>query len=227
MGTKLNISGERYGRLVVIAYHDMSTSRKSRWVCRCDCGNETVAIGNDLRSGAQISCGCARVEAASENMRAAATKHGLAYSPVYKAWKGLIQRCYNPNNKDYPRYKNRKPCEAIRNSVVNLIAVIGEKPSADLTVHRINNDGGYWCGACAECVSLDRPMNIKWADDFEQCRHQKTNRLITYNGETHCMSEWAEKVGITSNALALRLNRLGWSIDRALTTPMKVVRRSK
>lgn len=227
MGTRIDLSGHKYGSLLVLNYFDTTQNLKRRWLCLCDCGKTITAIGADMRNGKQVSCGCVKLERAKIRMKEQSTKHGLAYHPIYKAWKGLIQRCYNPNNKNYPKYKNRQPCEAIRSNVVNLIAAIGEKPSADLTIHRVNNNGGYWCGVCAGCVSLSRPMNLKWADDFEQCRHQSTNRLITFRGETHCLSEWAEMSGITRNSLMMRLNRLDWTVERALTTPLRITKATK
>ena len=50
-------TGNRYGKLVVLERENSHTG-KARWICQCDCGNKTVANGNDLRTGRTISCGC-------------------------------------------------------------------------------------------------------------------------------------------------------------------------
>lgn len=52
----INEAGKRYGHLLVIE-RQVGQSQKSRWVCRCDCGRETVAFGCDLRRGEHRSCG--------------------------------------------------------------------------------------------------------------------------------------------------------------------------
>ena len=62
-------------------------------------------------------------------------------------------------------------------------------------------------------------MNIRWATPEEQGQNKRTNNLVTFNNRTQCIAAWAREIGIGSGPLAWRLTR--WSIERALTTPLR------
>ena len=53
-----HLIGKRFNSLTVIGFDHYSDSRKDYWLCRCDCGKETVVQGYNLKSGAVKSCGC-------------------------------------------------------------------------------------------------------------------------------------------------------------------------
>jgi len=222
MPKKQQLENIRFGRLAVISFFGMSKHHKSLWNCRCDCGKQVVVIGGSMLSGRQVSCGCHKIENSAARLKIIATKHGLAGTIYNSTWKGMTQRCYNVEGKDYHRYGARgiRMCEFFRASPANLKLVLGERPF-DNSIERVNNDGNYSCGSCAECVSKNWPLNVKWATRIEQGRNQSTNRIIEFKGEYHCLSEWAEKTGIRASQIALRMDRLGWSVKKALTTPIR------
>jgi hypothetical protein len=114
---------------------------------------------------------------------------------------------YNPNNHNYAYYGGRgisvcadwESYEAFRDwAVVNGY-------QADLELDRIDNDGNY------------EPSNCRWVPRKKQANNMRKNRVITYNGETHSLSEWAEITGIKRATLSNRINTYGWSVERALT----------
>ena len=78
------------------------------------------------------------------------------------------------------------------------------------TLDRINNDKGY------------SPENCRWVDMVAQANNRRTNRRITYNGETKTISEWAREIGGSHTIVRDRIDRLGWSVEKALTTPVKL-----
>lgn len=144
-------------------------------------------------------------------------KHGMWHTRFYYVWDSLKGRCLNKNNKKYDSYGARgiKVCPEwmdfinFKNDMLESynehVEKFGEK---NTLIDREDNNGNY----CKE--------NCRWATAKEQARNQRFNRLETHNGQTKCLSEWAEIFGMTPDVLRGRLNR-GWDIEKALTFPPK------
>jgi len=124
----------------------------------------------------------------------------------YGVWAQMIQRCTNPKQIGYASYGGRgiTVCERWRN-YENFIADMGKRPSAKHSIERNNNDGDY------------EPGNCYWATRFQQGRNRSDNRIITFNGRTQCLKDWATETGMKIATLKNRLDADGWSIERALT----------
>ena len=195
---RLDLTGKRFGRLVVISY-----KRESKWLCRCDCGNESLVRSDHLKSAATRSCGCLNVETAiASNLRHGHAR-GLA-TQTYRAWMAMRNRCGNPQD---PRYGGRGIYVCERWYVYeNFLADMGEPPSLGLSIDRINNDGNY------------EPSNCRWATWSEQMRNRRNSRKLEFRGRTLNLCGWAELLGIQASTLRRRIDVLGWSIERALTT---------
>jgi hypothetical protein len=127
----------------------------------------------------------------------------------YNTWCDIKRRCNDPKRKDYERYGGRgiKVCERW-NVFENFLADMGKKPSKKHSIERMNNDGLY------------EPTNCKWATTKEQNNNQRSNILITFDGQTMNMKQWSEAKGIPYTTLKRRLRTLGWSVQKALTTPI-------
>lgn len=172
--------------------------------CRCQCGCiSTVSVSN-MTSGKSLRCFRCGREAARTNGGAAAD-HPKAYS----VWLTMIARCHKPGASGYETYGARGiyVCARWRESVHNFIADMGDPPSG-MSIDRIDNDGPY------------SPENCRWATNDVQCRNRRTNRMMTLDGRTQCLSDWARELGIKQVTLSARL-RNGWSHERALTTPLR------
>lgn len=122
-----------------------------------------------------------------------------------------MTRCYNSNVPHFYLYGGRgiKVCDFLQVSPVNLVVMIGERPVGK-SIDRPQNNLGYFCGKCSECVSNGWPMNIRWATRNEQNRNQRDLQFITLNGQTKCAMEWAEEYRISPSMLYSRINR-GWT----------------
>lgn len=205
---KVDISGKRFGRLVVL-HPCGSKGHSALWLCLCDCGMHTEVPGPQLRSGNTKSCGCYKKDVQEI--------HGEHRSPEYKVWSAMIDRTTNPNHEYFHHYGGRgiAVCDRWKTSLALFIEDMGRRPSKGYSLDRIDNNGHY------------EPENCRWANWKEQQRNRRNNRYLTYNGETRCMSDWAEHLGIGKSVLHARL-RKGWNVEKVLTTPVaKRTRREK
>lgn len=204
-GPYLVSPGARFTRWVVLRL-DRSTADDRYWLCRCDCGTERVVRQHQLTSGHSHSCGCRKRENVGRAARARLTTHGMSESPEYNIWRLILDRCINPKSRAYANYGGRgiSICDQWRHSFEEFFAAVGRRPKPELTIERIENNRGY------------EPGNVRWATRSEQANNKRTNRRITWRGETRNVSEWAKFCGFKSQTLERRLWR-GWSIERALT----------
>lgn len=198
----------RYGRLIVLAKAD---TKYSAMLCLCDCGTQKVIRTNALHRGATQSCGCLRKERAAVATAKAHFKHGDASggksTVEYGAWISMKDRCLNPNEPYFYAYGGRgiTICAEWLASFKTFLSDMGRKPTPKHSLDRINNDGNY------------EPGNCRWATATEQQRNKRNIRKIAFNGECMTVPEWAIRIGVRYQTLAMRL-RMGWTIESALTT---------
>lgn len=198
----IDLTGRRFGRLTVVSRAENTKSGAVRWLCKCECGNTTVSMGQNLKKGKAQSCGCLAKEISSINNRT----HGLRGTRLYKIWQGMKQRCHCPSSVHYERYGSRgiTVCDEWRNDFKSFYDwAMANGYSDDLSIDRIDNDKGYF------------PENCRWASNKDQQSNLRSNRLLTLNGETHTLSEWASIKGVSKATICSRLKR-GWSIEKAI-----------
>jgi len=123
--------------------------------------------------------------------------HGCSKTKLYGVWCGMKERCNNPNNKRFDRYGGRgiKVCDDWNDFSTFQLWSIQNGYRDGLTIDRINNDGMY------------SPDNCRFVTRAEQNRNYSRNHLITYNGETKCIADWANETGIKASTLSIRLKR--------------------
>jgi hypothetical protein len=194
--------GAHFGLWLVIS-EAQTRGRYRYWHCRCECGTQRTVNAANLERGLSRSCGCLKAKEPNH------ITHGLSGTVICKLWRGMLARCYSKATINFDRYGGRgiKVCEFLRSSPCNLLALIGERPSPFLSIGRINNDGMYSCGACAECLQNDWPLNIRWETDTQQARNRNTTHLFTIDGVTKSLAEWSEITGIASYNLRRRKKR--------------------
>lgn len=205
---------QRFGRLIVLhADSDLllpSGQRCKRWFAACDCGNTAVVHGSHLRSGATRSCGCLE----QESRDALRIKHGHAFSgawsPEYKAWRAMLQRCYQKSSPRYARYGGRgiTVCDRWRRDFSQFFRDMGPKPNPQYQIDRIDNDADY------------SPENCRWVSPAEQAKNRSNSLRLTLHGVTMRLTEWADQMGVPSSALRSRVSK-GWTDERVLTQPFK------
>lgn len=124
-----DLTGRRFGRLLVLNISNKTSGSPYYWNCICDCGNTKEVRSTALQRGDTISCGCFRSEASSRRAIETNTTHGMCNHELYGVWKDMMARCYNPNVEKYKDYGGRGivVCERWQ-SVENFIADIGARP---------------------------------------------------------------------------------------------------
>lgn len=196
MGCKVDLTGKRFGRLTVIRETDIRKNGSVVWECRCDCGNIVFAKQNHLARGAVVSCGCYNKDVI--------TIHGMTNSKLFNVWSSMKLRCFCETHPQYKDYGGRgiTVCDewlefdnfhkwAIENGYK-------EGKRGKYTIDRIDVNGNY------------EPSNCRWADMKVQARNRRNNVVVEYNGEKHCLAEWADIMGIPYTTIASRWRR-HWS----------------
>lgn len=177
--------------LVVVAYEG-----NGRWRCLCDCGSTTTTTAAKLNRG-QKACRCILGKTWSIHGDA---RHN-ARTPEYITWLNMNQRCVDVNHHKYYLYGGRgiKVCPTWRSSYEAFLGDMGPKPSPLHTLDRKNTNGNY------------EPANCRWATAKEQNRNRRNNHLLTIDGVTKCITEWAEVYDLCPKLVAGRIRR-GWQV---------------
>lgn len=209
----IDLTGSRFGRLVVVSFSHSKNG--TYWKCRCDCGGESVVRAAALRSGLSKSCGCGSREAGRQNGHNIGSVLRNKYWPNTRKLKemrrNMINRCYDPSNKRYNCYGGRgiTVCDVWlndRQSFYEWVIANGWRPGLEIDRRDVN--GNY------------EPSNCRFVNDLVQANNSRHNHQITWDGETHSITEWARRLGVRGQALQHRFTR-GWSVERAMTQPFR------
>lgn len=205
----LDISGNRYGRLVALKRVD---GTRTQWHFKCDCGND-VELNISRVFDRQLSCGCMRKEFAKKFGDSHIT-HGGSKTTLYRKYRSMIDRCYNSGTWKYKRYGGRGiyVCDEWKNSFAAFqkwAYETGYDPSLDgrteQSIDRIDNDGPY------------SPENCRWATSKEQMINREITKVYPYNGEMYTASSFADTYGIHDKTFVYgMIKRWGMSLEEVL-----------
>lgn len=212
MGALIDLSGQRFSRLTVVNLH--SLSKKTLWNCICICGQKCIIEAYSLKTGGTKSCGCLRSEVTKNNK----TTHGLRHNPIYDIWCHIKDRCLNEKNPSYHNYGGRgiKICDEWLNSELFIKWCMLNGWQKGLDIDRKDNDGDY------------QPSNCRITTRRINSFNRRTNVIFFYNNE-HYTTYDLEKIsnGISSNRILRRIRDYGWSVEEAITIPLKNRKRNQ
>ena len=202
-----DLTGIRYGNLIVLEKAESSKTGCARWRCRCElCGSETVVFASHLKSGRTKMC--------SKCEKKRRVTHGLSHDPIYTVWKAMLRRCETPESEHYRDYGGRgiTVCEDWHDLRIfaEWAYSSGFDPTAEIgecTIERMDVNGNY------------RPDNCFWANMKAQGRNRRNNHLLQTTDGSKTITELSESAGILVTTVSGRLSR-GWSVEAALNTPV-------
>lgn len=199
MSKRYDLVGVRFGRLTVVA-KGMIIKTKQFWDCACDCGRYTAVNTRHLNAGLIVSCGCQ----GAENRKKAITTHGMSKTKIYRIWFSMLQRCENPNDKNYYNYGGRGISVCDRwHCFDKFFSDMGFRPDG-MSMDRKNNNGNY------------DPSNCAWATTRQQHGNRRIAIKLQYDGESHTLIEWSEFFQIKYDALYYNVQTKGLSLSDAL-----------
>lgn len=207
MAKLIDLNGKTFGRLTVIERAENNKNGSARWLCKCSCGNTKIIQSCHLTRGKVKSCGCYNSDFSKLNH----TKHGKSNTRIYRIWKAMKDRCYREKNIAFRNYGGRgiKVCDEWYHDFETFCEwAMSNGYSNELTIDRIDVNGNY------------EPSNCRWITLKEQSNNTRTNHRLVYKGVSKNISQWADALNIKRATLQRRID-LGWSIERALTTPKK------
>lgn len=188
-------------------------TRPEKWLCRCDCGTEKIVLKQNITRGLSKSCGCYGNEVRGKSSITHNEASRYKKTKEYRIWTGMKVRCYNKACRAYSLYGGRgiKVCDRWM-KYENFIEDMGRCPPGRMSLDRIDNDGNY------------EKSNCRWTDQTTQANNARTNRHIFYDGRRQTMSMWSREIGVRPQLIAQRIDRDGWSIERALTDDFRSFR---
>lgn len=190
----VDLTGLRFGRLLVVESAGRNAKNDAIWKCVCQpgCDKEVVVLGSKLTSGHTRSCGCLQ----KETVVLKNTTHGgrtkkLKHTKESRAHHNIITRCCCPTNKDYPNYGGRgiKICDRWMNSFADFLSDVGYAPSPKHSLDRIDVDGNY------------EPGNVKWSTWAEQSTNKRNTVYVEFRGEIVSLRLLADRFSLKRGLL--------------------------
>ncbi len=211
MSPRFSLIGRKFGRAKVIKHGPIKIvgsnppCRKRTSVCLCDCGVIFTTLNAALVSGRTKSCGCWN----RDYNRQIHTKHGKSGTREYKIWKGVAQRCNNPNNKSYKNYGGRGVRRCNRWSKFENFWKDMKKCPPGLTLERVANKTGNY-----------EKRNCIWATRKIQSRNKRNNIIYTFKGKTACLKDLCEIFGKNYRLVYFRIKIFKWPVESAFSEPV-------
>ena len=209
MNSKNDLTNQKFGRLTAFFDIGKDKQRNRLWYCECICGGNTTTTSSRLKNGTCQSCGCIL----TENKRGRALSHGMSGAnavPEYNVWHSMKQRILNSKTKNYHRYGGRGlTLDKTWYKFESFYKDMGSRPSSKHSLDRQDNNKGY------------NKKNCRWVTQDIQANNTSTNTLITYNGKTQTLTQWAKQLNIRPGTLRQRLYVYNYSVKQALFGEIK------
>ena len=187
-----DLSGQKFGNLIVLKYMNTDKYSKSRWLCECKCGNKKIIGRMGLVTERTKSCGCLRKKVVKEVM----SKHNMSDTSTHKAWLAMIRQ--------YEAHKNSCIIKMYERwfDFSNFYEDMGERPE-NTSIMRIDRNDNF------------SPHNCKWASKEEIRVNKPYGVFLIIDGIQKTLSMWSEITGIKYDTIRGRI-RKGWTPKEAV-----------
>lgn len=199
-----DLTGQRFGNLVVVNFVEVDSSKQTKWKCLCDCGTVIIKSTEGIKKSVNKSCGCTK-----RKIIYRPTKHGLYGKRIYNIWKTMHSRCEREKDISYKNYGAKGVTVCLE---WNDVKVFSDWANSNgytdtLTLDRIENTENY------------EPNNCRWSTMLEQENNRSNNKFLEYNGESDTVSNLCRKYNKNYNTIQYRL-RTGWTVERTFNEPL-------
>ena len=208
-----DLTGEMFDMITVLGFsHFQGEGKRKRvfWKCKCECGKEFVRRADQIKAkNIYKSCGCYREKVLAANnfkINNPNKSHGLSKTRLYKIYSKIKERCYYEKYPEYHLYGGRGivMCDEWKDDFMNFYNwSINNGYNDSLSIDRIDFNGDY------------EPNNCRWADDITQGNNKRNNIVLTHNGMTMTMPEWARYLNLPYSVLANRRKK-GKTVEEIL-----------
>lgn len=197
----IDITGKKFNKLTALKKVNNLHSKKTRWLCKCDCGKLVEVNADNLKSGAVKSCGCLIIEKNKMN-----AIHNKSNTRLYNIWRNMKSRCKNTNNPYYENYGGRgiKVCDEWNNFKVFYEWAMQNNYNDSLTIDRIDNNADY------------EPKNCRWVTLQEQEYNKRGNIYFYIDGKEKCLAEICKDYNVKYTTIYRRIKINNMSIEDAL-----------
>lgn len=173
----LDLIGKRIGKLTIVEKTEERLYNSVLWKAKCDCGGERLISSNQFKYEKVKSCGC--------------TRKGYRNTRVYTIWANMMQRCNNPNVKNFHNYGGRgiSVCKEWHNPITFIEWALNNGYKENLTIERIDVNGDY------------EPCNCTWIDYNGQAQNKRNVHKVEVNGEVLSFREISNKYNISYHTI--------------------------
>lgn len=207
--TRIDLTGKQFGNLTVIGHHH-TFKKKAFWLCRCNCGQETIARGRSLKNGRKKSC------AVNGHHWRERRGTGYRHSAEYKIWRTMKGRCLTGGGKKTQNYGDRgiRVCDRWNSSFRDFLADMGPKPGPYYSIERKDVNGHY------------EPGNCIWIPLSDQARNRRNSVYVNYDGHDVLLLDLCAELGLPRGVIYGRIKN-GWPLEEAISVPLVRYRRRK
>lgn len=205
-----DLTGQKFGRLVVEKYLYTNNRRKAVWKCKCDCGKYVEIPSERLLQKFTKSCGCLHSESSKQNVKKATEKklkyHTEAEKIIYHTFSQMKRRCY------------KSKCKAYKNYGARGIKIYDKWLKEPKLFYEWSIDNGWEKGLSIDRINVNRdykPNNCRWVSNLVQQNNKRNNRYLEYKGQIHTTAEWSRILNIPKGTIADRLKK-GWETEKIL-----------